>query len=62
MDKAVKAAKAALRDPSWKKLSASDRGRLMIRLADLIEARKEVFATIDAWDNGEKKTYHGTGS
>ncbi|KAL7908429.1 Aldehyde/histidinol dehydrogenase [Trichoderma velutinum] len=55
VDKAVKAAKAALRDPSWKQLSASDRGRLMTRLADLIEAKKEVFATIEAWDNG--KTY-----
>ncbi|KAL6882153.1 aldehyde dehydrogenase domain-containing protein [Trichoderma longibrachiatum] len=56
VDKAVRAAKAALKDPSWKQLSASDRGRLMTRLADLIEAKKEVFATIDAWDNG--KTYH----
>ncbi|KAH6603740.1 hypothetical protein Trco_007186 [Trichoderma cornu-damae] len=51
VDKAVKAARAALRDPSWKHLSASDRGRLMLRLADLIEARRELFATIEAWDN-----------
>ncbi|OTA07345.1 aldehyde dehydrogenase ALDH [Trichoderma parareesei] len=53
VDKAVRAAKAALKDPSWKQLSASDRGRLMTRLADLLEAKKEVFATIDAWDNGK---------
>ncbi|KAM0258948.1 hypothetical protein ACHAQJ_003604 [Trichoderma viride] len=53
VDKAVKAAKAALREPSWKQLSASDRGRLMWRLADLMEAKRELFATIDAWDNGK---------
>lgn len=53
VDKAVRAAKAALKDPSWKQLSASDRGRLMTRLADLLEAKKEIFATIDAWDNGK---------
>jgi aldehyde dehydrogenase (NAD(P)+) len=55
VDKAVRAAKAALKDPSWKQLSASDRGRLMTRLADLLEAKKEIFATIDAWDNGTNK-------
>ena len=25
----------------------------MFRLADLMEQKKELFATIDAWDNGE---------
>ncbi|RYP92472.1 hypothetical protein DL770_001418 [Monosporascus sp. CRB-9-2] len=55
VDQAVKIARAALKDPSWKQLSASDRGRLMSRLADLIEEKRELFATIDAWDNG--KTY-----
>ncbi|KAI7759224.1 hypothetical protein LZL87_008601 [Fusarium oxysporum] len=55
IDKAVKAAKAALRHESWRDLPASDRGQLMARLADLIESKRELFATIDAWDNG--KTY-----
>ncbi|KAI1633767.1 aldehyde dehydrogenase domain-containing protein [Biscogniauxia mediterranea] len=55
IDKAVKAAHKALKDPSWKKLSASDRGALMWKLADLMEENREIFATIDAWDNG--KTY-----
>ncbi|KAK1700644.1 aldehyde dehydrogenase [Colletotrichum godetiae] len=55
VDKAVKAAAAALKNPSWKELSASDRGILMARLADLMESNKELLATIDAWDNG--KTY-----
>lgn len=52
VDKAVTAAKRALKHASWKLLPASDRGRLMARLADLMEEEKELFATIDAWDNG----------
>ncbi|KAI5924851.1 aldehyde dehydrogenase domain-containing protein [Camillea tinctor] len=55
VDKAVKAAHKALNDPSWKKLSATDRGILMWKLAELMEENRELFATIDAWDNG--KTY-----
>ncbi|RYP04919.1 hypothetical protein DL764_004131 [Monosporascus ibericus] len=55
VEQAVKVARAAFKDPSWKQLSASDRGRLMSRFADLIEEKRELFATIDAWDNG--KTY-----
>ncbi|KAL4876738.1 aldehyde dehydrogenase domain-containing protein [Aspergillus karnatakaensis] len=56
VDRAVNAAKAALVDPSWKKLPGTERGQLMSRLADLMEKNKELFATIDAWDNG--KPYH----
>ncbi|KAE8420542.1 aldehyde dehydrogenase domain-containing protein [Aspergillus pseudocaelatus] len=55
VDRAVRAAKAALKAPSWKKLPATDRGRLLVRLSELIEEKKELFASIDAWDNG--KTY-----
>ncbi|RAO67862.1 uncharacterized protein BHQ10_003874 [Talaromyces amestolkiae] len=53
VDRAVRAAHAALKDPSWKKLSATDRGRLMARLADLVDEKRETLATIDAWDNGK---------
>lgn len=52
VDQAVKAARAALVHPSWKQLPATDRGRLMGKLADLIEDKQELFASIDAWDNG----------
>lgn len=52
VDKAVKAAHKALRHESWKHLPPTDRGMLMLRLADLIEKKRELFATIDAWDNG----------
>lgn len=49
---AVAAARKALKDPSWKQLPATDRGRLMLKLADLIEQHKETLATIETWDNG----------
>ncbi|CAI4220065.1 unnamed protein product [Parascedosporium putredinis] len=53
VDKAVRAAHAALNDPKWKKLATSDRGVLMYKLAELIESNQELLATIDAWDNGK---------
>ncbi|EME41389.1 hypothetical protein DOTSEDRAFT_73717 [Dothistroma septosporum NZE10] len=53
VDVAVQAAHKALKDPSWKHLDVTERGKLMTRLADLIEENKELLATIDAWDNGK---------
>jgi aldehyde dehydrogenase (NAD+) len=52
VDIAVQAAKAALINPSWKLLPGTERGILMNKLADLIEANKEVLAAVDSWDNG----------
>ncbi|KAF4122720.1 aldehyde dehydrogenase (NAD(P)+) [Geosmithia morbida] len=52
VDKAVKAARAAL-DGEWSTMAASDRGRLMYRLADLIEENRETLATLETWDNGK---------
>ncbi|KAF9894025.1 hypothetical protein FE257_008997 [Aspergillus nanangensis] len=56
VDRAVHAAKVALGHASWKKLSPTDRGQMMAKLAQLIDQNKELFASIDAWDNG--KPYH----
>ncbi|PIA89126.1 putative aldehyde dehydrogenase-like protein [Cercospora beticola] len=56
VDIAVRAAKRALKSREWTAVTATERGMVMSRLADLIEQHKEVFATIDAWDNG--KTYN----
>ena len=53
VDKAVRAAQAARKDAAWKLMSPSDRGHLMYKLAEKIEAQKELFATIEAWDNGK---------
>ncbi|KAI0019435.1 aldehyde dehydrogenase [Xylariomycetidae sp. FL0641] len=59
--KAVQAAHKAFKGSAWKNTSGTDRGILMAKLADLIEAKKELFATIDAWDNGKtfKETLDG---
>ena len=54
IDLAVKSAKTALGHPSWKLLPPTERGQLMAKLADLIEQNSELFATIDAWDNGSR--------
>ena len=54
IDRAVKAAKKALKSPEWKLLPNTDRGRLMVKLADLMEQNHELLATIDAWDNGKE--------
>ncbi|KAJ5579840.1 aldehyde dehydrogenase [Penicillium hispanicum] len=50
---AVAAARKALKHPSWKQLPPTDRGALMIKLADLVEQHKETLATIETWDNGK---------
>ena len=52
VDRAVAAARAALKGPAWKNLDVTERGKMMFKLADLIEENKELLATIDAWDNG----------
>jgi aldehyde dehydrogenase (NAD+) len=52
VDTAVKAARKALHDPSWKKISATERGNLLLKLAELVEKNQEILATIDTWDNG----------
>ena len=53
VDTAVKAARAALKGEAWGDLPATERGHLMLKLADLIEANKETLATIETWDNGK---------
>jgi aldehyde dehydrogenase (NAD+) len=52
VDKAVKAARHALERGPWRTTSASERGRLMNRLADLIEKHADELATIETLDNG----------
>jgi aldehyde dehydrogenase (NAD+) len=52
VDKAVKAARAAFEGP-WRKMRASERGRLLYRLADLIEANTDELARLETLDNGK---------
>ncbi|CAK7217650.1 mitochondrial aldehyde dehydrogenase [Sporothrix curviconia] len=53
VDAAVKAARSAFRGPLWRKLSGTERGALMHRLADLVGEHAELLATIEALDNGK---------
>lgn len=52
VDLAVKAARKALDGP-WGRMNASDRARLMHKLADAIESRMEELATLETLDNGK---------
>ena len=53
IDRAVKAARAAFETGPWSKISPSERGRMMWRLADLIEKHTEEFAQLESLDNGK---------
>src|SRR6201993_4509978 len=54
VDKAVSAARAAFDNGPWrKKLTASQRGVLMNKLADLIEKHADELAQLEALDNGK---------
>ncbi|MEY9867618.1 aldehyde dehydrogenase (NAD+) [Peribacillus sp. B2I2] len=53
VDKAVKAARKAFDNGPWKKMSASERSRLIYKLADLMEDHKEALAQLDTLDNGK---------
>jgi aldehyde dehydrogenase (NAD+) len=53
IDLAVKAARKAFEQGPWPKMNASDRGRLLHRLADLIEKHQEELAQLESLDNGK---------
>src|SRR6202043_704551 len=56
VDEAVKAARNAFENGPWPRMSAADRGRLLYKLADLIEEHADELAMLEALDNG--KPYH----
>src|SRR6202166_370055 len=55
VDRAVEAARRAFEDRSgaWRKLSASERGRLIWKLADLVEKNIDELAELETLDNGK---------
>ena len=53
IDLAVKAARAAFESGAWPSLTPSERGRMIWRLADLLEAHLDEFAELEALDNGK---------
>ena len=52
VNKAVQAARNAFERGPWRKTSASERGRLLNRLADLIERDADDLAYLETLDNG----------
>ncbi|HEY8669388.1 MAG TPA: aldehyde dehydrogenase family protein, partial [Terriglobales bacterium] len=56
IDLAVKAARKAFDNGPWRKMSPSERGRLIWKLADLLEANLEEFAYLESLDNGKPLT------
>ncbi|MGH2867422.1 MAG: aldehyde dehydrogenase family protein, partial [Solirubrobacteraceae bacterium] len=53
VDRAVAAARRALKDGPWATLSAAGRGRLINRFADLIEENADELAELEALDGGK---------
>ncbi|XP_053325425.1 cytosolic 10-formyltetrahydrofolate dehydrogenase [Spea bombifrons] len=52
IDKAVEAAKEAFENGEWGRMNPRDRGRLLYRLADLMEQHQDELATIESIDSG----------
>jgi aldehyde dehydrogenase (NAD+) len=53
VDTAVQAARQAFENGPWRRMAASERGRLLLRLADLIETHGGELARLEALDNGK---------
>jgi aldehyde dehydrogenase (NAD+) len=53
VDKAVKAARAALVNPAWRRMTQTDRGKLVRRLAELVTEHADELAMIETRDNGK---------
>ena len=53
VDAAVEAARSAFRSPAWGGLTATERGNLLYRLADLLAGEAERLAQIETHDNGK---------
>jgi phenylacetaldehyde dehydrogenase len=53
INRAVKAARKAFDSGPWPEMSASERGRLLWKLGDLLEEHTEEFAQLESLDNGK---------
>ena len=56
VDRAVRSARQAMESGPWKTMDAADRGRLMFKLADLIEKNAEDLATLESLSCGKTIT------
>ncbi len=53
VDKAVKAARKALESGPWSTMDAADRGRLLFKLADLVDQKAEELAALESLNCGK---------
>src|SRR5262249_48628189 len=53
VDRAVKAARKALESGPWATMDAADRGRLLYRLADLVETNARELANLESLNSGK---------
>ena len=53
VDRAVKAARKAFEDSAWSRMRPVERERLLLKLADLVEANGEELAQLESLDNGK---------
>jgi len=53
VDKAVHAARAAFEKGPWRRMAAAERGKLLHRLADLVEKNADELARLESLDNGK---------
>lgn len=53
VDLAVKAARRAFEEGPWRRMNARERGRLLGKLADLIEKHRDELARLETLDNGK---------
>ena len=53
VDRAVRSAKAALNNPAWRRITQSDRGKLVRKLAELVFKHADELALVECRDNGK---------
>jgi betaine-aldehyde dehydrogenase len=53
VDHAVRAARAAFDDGPWRNVTAQDRGRILLRLAEIVRARSDELARIETRNTGK---------
>ncbi|HVN40969.1 MAG TPA: aldehyde dehydrogenase family protein [Myxococcota bacterium] len=56
IERAVRAARRAFESGAWPAMTASERGRLLWKLADLIDANGDELAALESLDNGKPVT------
>jgi aldehyde dehydrogenase (NAD+) len=53
VDRAVQTAHAALESKGWRGIAPAERGRIMLRIAQMLRDRSEELATLESRDNGK---------